>query len=397
TDPFCGDVVYTEALLENPPPGWTYVPYTDALRTGELYEHGRRSALSAATGLGPRGRALFTVAREHALNALRDRGALFREPFRFMEIRGSFDLVHCHTYSVRWTGVPTPVLVSNAVPLRELYEKARGWGARRVAVADAADRLLARALRVDHIEHGLGAVDRVVAFTRTLADWYVDAGVPGERVDVVPCFPAELELIGARRPAPGRVGFVAGEFAAKGGSTVLAAMAEVRRTRSDAHLVVAGGGSPDPRALEAAGATAIGYLPRRQLLAEMLPSCAVFAYPSRFDGLPLTLLEAMAVGLPCAVSEYFALPEIVGAGGRAVPGDDPVELARALLELLDPATNEAVGAAALERFRTTYSPEAVRPKLAESYAAACRDAGSSPRRRVPAGRLPGRRLPSKAP
>jgi len=376
-DPFSGDVVYTEALLEKPPDGVTYVPYVDALRSGELLEHGRRSSAQDAAGLVGHCRAVVTVAREHAVNALRQRDVLFREPFRFMEVRGSFDLVHCHTYSVRWTGRPTPVVVSNALPLRELYARARGWDERKVDRADRADRLLARALGVDHIEYGLGAVQRVVAFTRVLADWYVHNGVAPERVGVAPCFPPGMDRVTERRPVPGRVGFVAGAFVAKGGDTVLAAMPAVRRARPDAHLVIAGGETDlDPRTLAEAAATKVGYLSRPDLLSDFFPQCAVFAYPSRMDGLPLTLLEAMATGLPCAVSDYFALPEVVGTGGRSVPQDNPVALAAALVDLLDPVTNDAVGSAALARYRDTYAPDAVRPLLRQNYKLAQQSGGS---------------------
>ena len=41
-DLFNGDVVHSQALLEQWPPGVTYVRYGDALASGELFEHGRR-------------------------------------------------------------------------------------------------------------------------------------------------------------------------------------------------------------------------------------------------------------------------------------------------------------------------------------------------------------------
>ncbi len=379
-DPFSGDVVYTEALLEHPPPGVTYVTYQEALQSGELREHGRRASI-AGGGAMDRARGMVTVAREHAVNALRERNVLFREPFRFMEVLGDFDLVHCHTYSVRWTGRPTAIVVSNAIPLRELYREARNWDAHRVDRADRADRLLARALRVDHIEYGLGTVDRVVAFSQTLADWYVEHGVAPGRVGVAPCFPSGSLGLAPRRPVPGRIGFVAGAFSVKGGDAVLAAMPMVRRSCPDAHLVIAGGDAPlDPGTLDRAAATVAGYLARPALLSEFLPACEVFAYPSRFDGLPLTLLEAMATGLPCVVSDYFALPEIIGAGGRSVPRDDVDALAEGLVALLDPQTNRRVGAAAGDRYRTTYSPEAVGPRLRENYDLGLRSWSAAPTR-----------------
>lgn len=370
-DPFCGDVIYSEALLERPPPGVTYIPYDKALANGEIREHGRRQSASFSRGIAARGLSLFTWARERSINLLRQHGVLYREPFRLIEILGRFDLVHCHTFSVRWTGLPTPVLVSNALPLRELYSRARGWGSFHVAVADRVDRQLARASGVSHIEYGLGEADRVVAFTQTLADWYMDQGIPAERIGIVPCFPAGLSSLANRSPVPGRIGFVAGDFTAKGGHTVIAAMSRVREVRPDAHVVIAGNGVPvSAAALDAAGANLVGYVPRDDLINEILPSCQIFVYPSHFDGLPLTLLEALATGLPCVVSDYFALPEIVGPGGRVIKEGDSNALAEAVLDLLEPTANDVAARAANDRYESTFNPAIVLPLLRANYEAA---------------------------
>lgn len=386
-DPFTGDVVYSQALLEQPPPGIVYVRYDDALASGELVEHGRRAAIEKAHGTRATAVAWARLIREHAINDVRLTGLLFREPFRTLEIRGDFDLVHCHTYSARWLGEPTPVLVSNAIPLSELYARARGWGSARVRCADDADRALARILGITHIEHGLAHADRFVAFTHKLKAWYVDQGVPPDRIGVVPCFPAEMPDEVTADRVPGRIGFVAGDFRAKGGDTVVRAMALVRAVRPEAHLWVGGGTAPSST-LD--GITWQGYVDRRKLLTEFFPSCEAFAYPSRFDGLPLTLLEAMGSGLPTVVSDYFALPEVVGTGGggRVVPQNDPRALADALLELLDPKANAAASAAIRSRYESTYAPEVVLPNLRTNYelaisaaaprlAAARREAGAN--------------------
>jgi glycosyltransferase involved in cell wall biosynthesis len=369
-DPFNGDVVYSQALLEQSPPGVTYVRYDDALASGELLEHGRRRTLQSGPTNRARAAAISRLVREHAVNEARRHGVLFREPFRLLEVRGEFDLVHCHTYSVQWTGVPTPVLVSNALPLSEVYTVARGWRDGHVRFADEADRLLARMLGVSHIAHGQSNADRVVAFTHALGQWYIERGVPEEIVGVVPCFPAGMPPAGARRSTPGRIGFVAGDFAVKGGDTVFQAMDEIRRHRPDAHLWVAGGPTGYRQTeLEAMGVTWRGYLRREELLASFLPSCQVFAYPTRFDGLPLTLLEALGQGVPAVVSDYFGRALVVadGESGRVVPQGDPAALAEAVLELLVPEVNARASQAALRRYESTYSPTRVLPLLRENY------------------------------
>jgi glycosyltransferase involved in cell wall biosynthesis len=383
-DPFNGDVIYSRALLEQPPPGVTYVRYDEALASGEVREHGRRQSIHETESLGQKVKAVAEVSRNHTVDVLRAAGALFREPFRFLEIVGSFDLVHCHTFSVNWTGRTTPVLVSNAVPLTELYARARRWSPARVRLASTSDRLLAKAFGVAHIEHGLAGADRVVAFTHTLRAWYVSHGVPPDRVGVVPCFPSDMPLFTEGDPVPGRVGFVGGDFVAKGGEIVLDAMSVVRRHRPDAQLWTAGEHpSRSDAELQEAGVYSRGYLDRNELLRTFLPSCQVFAYPSSFDGLPLTLLEALAVGVPSVVSDYFALPEVVGdgGGGRVVAQHDPAALAEAILELLDPEIHHRASAAARARYAATYAPEMVLPLLRANYDMAIEQHGSRPSER----------------
>lgn len=75
----------------------------------------------------------------------------------------------------------------------------------------------------------------------------------------------------------------------------------------------------------------------------------LYCLPSLWEGLPNSLLEAMALGLPVVASSVDGVPEAVasGADGLLVPPDDPAALAAALRSLAgDPARRAALGAAA---------------------------------------------------
>ncbi|MGK2928786.1 MAG: glycosyltransferase [Acidimicrobiales bacterium] len=65
----------------------------------------------------------------------------------------------------------------------------------------------------------------------------------------------------------------------------------------------------------------------------------VFCLSSRFEGLPIALLEAMALGLPATVTEVGGIPHVVrdGQEGLLVPPGDPAALADAISRLTDPA------------------------------------------------------------
>lgn len=84
-----------------------------------------------------------------------------------------------------------------------------------------------------------------------------------------------------------------------------------------------------------------------------LVAADVFTLASRHEGLPISLLEALAAGLPAAVTAVGGVPDVItdGVEGRLVPPQDPDALAGAISELLDPETNAGASAAASRRAR----------------------------------------------
>ena len=78
----------------------------------------------------------------------------------------------------------------------------------------------------------------------------------------------------------------------------------------------------------------------------------VFVLSSRHEGLPISLLEAMAVGRPVVATRAGGIPEVLtdGRDGLVVPSGDPMALADAVLRLLrDAALRERLGLAARRR------------------------------------------------
>lgn len=93
----------------------------------------------------------------------------------------------------------------------------------------------------------------------------------------------------------------------------------------------------------------LGYRPEPL---DLLAAADVFVLASRYEGLPIALLEAMALGIPSVATAVGGIPEVItdGVDGVLVPPGQPAELAHALEQLAaSPERRAALGQAATRR------------------------------------------------
>ena len=164
--------------------------------------------------------------------------------------------------------------------------------------------------------------------------------------------------------------------------TLLEATARAAMQHREVQLVLIGSG-PLERAVRD-DARSLGltdhvvFAGARDDVAELLPAFDVFALSSRNEGLPISLLEAMAAGIACVATSVGGVPEIIDNGneGLLVPAGDAVALAEALSTLLRaPDLRDAIGARAVQTARRFDMADAAR-----RTEAVYRDAlGASPR------------------
>ena len=155
---------------------------------------------------------------------------------------------------------------------------------------------------------------------------------------------------------------------------LLTAFAVVSRAHASARLVIVGEG-PE-RALLEAQRESLGLqqvvllLGSRNDVASLLAAADVFCLPSHSEGLSISLLEAMAGGLPVVATSVGSTPEVVTAEvGVLVPPGQSAPLAAALQSLItDAAHRRMMGAAAADRVRQHYSVEATADTYLQLYA-----------------------------
>jgi glycosyltransferase involved in cell wall biosynthesis len=93
---------------------------------------------------------------------------------------------------------------------------------------------------------------------------------------------------------------------------------------------------------------------------ELLAAADAFVLPSRWEGLPMALLEAMMAGLPVIATRVQGVEEVIenGVQGFLVSLENPEELSKAILQLLnDPEQRHKMGQAASSRILHGYTTD----------------------------------------
>ncbi len=234
----------------------------------------------------------------------------------------------------------------------------------RVTLTGAREGLFTEAFRRLVLATLYRFADRVVPNSQEMARQLVGAlRLPAARVVPLPN-PLDVEAILARARGPGPRGpeglprvVAMGRMTPQKGFDLL--LRAVARLETPCRVAVLGEGSGLGGL--AALAAELGLTDRVEFPGflenpyPVLAAAAVFALPSRYEGFPNALVEAMALGLPCVAARCPTGPEEIitdGVDGLLVPMEDPDALAAAIGRLLaDPALQARLGEAAARRAR----------------------------------------------
>lgn len=194
----------------------------------------------------------------------------------------------------------------------------------------------------------------------------IDLGCPGDKVTTMRVG-IDLTRFEFQPPRPGgkvRIVCVAGFRPKKGLFGLIEAFRRARTERSDLDLTIVGDGplrqEIERRIAEARLGDAVTLTGHVSLpeVADILADSHIYAQPSVTapdgdrEGVPATIMEAMARGLPVVATRHSGIPELVrdGVSGYLVDENDLDDLAERLLALADrPAMWEAMGQAGRER------------------------------------------------
>lgn len=262
------------------------------------------------------------------------------------------DLVHAHGEVAALLSLPTLSLRPSVVTLHGLHLVRRLEGhARRAAAANlrlvvrTADRTICAG--ESERDHALLVVGDALAERLVVIRHGVDLPPPGDRAEA-------RSSLGVDEPTA--VVLFLGSLEAQK-DPLAAARAVIDASRQAPVMLVLAGEGPLRPVLEAFG-DPVRVLGERHDVGRLLAAADIFLLPSRREGIPFALLEAMAAGLPCIVCDEPGCIESVGEAGLVVAGGDLPALSAAVVELAgDRSRGEELGRLARERVERLFRAE----------------------------------------
>jgi glycosyltransferase involved in cell wall biosynthesis len=311
------------------------------------------------------------IAPRSDLLALRRLEALFS--------RRDFDVVHTHTskagavgrLAAHRAGVPRVVHTYHGFPFHEFQSPARR--AAYVAIERRLGRItdvalcVGTAVAAEAVRRELIAPERVCTIGVTVdgpdrLSASLNAGLPEARLRARRALglPADAKVVGT----------VARLTYQKAPGDFLAALQRLGRPGVVGCWI--GGGELAERLARRGRRSPVPVVwagERTDVLA-VLPAFDIFVLPSRYEGLPTVLVEAMISGVPIIATAVNAVPDLVvpGETGVLVPPHRPRLLAAAIRYLLDsPGTAAALATAAQARVADRYSARELQATLMAAY------------------------------
>ncbi|RME08298.1 MAG: glycosyltransferase, partial [Anaerolineae bacterium] len=281
------------------------------------------------------------------------------------------DVVHTHLFKSDFFGRPAARLAGVPVVVSTLHS-ADPWARNPLFgwlygfTARFADRLIAVSdtVRAYHLRYTAARPSRVLT---------IENGVDVARFENVAAEGRALRRTLGIPPDALVLGTIGRLVPDKGQAYFLQAAARLRNRFPQARFLIVGDG-PDDVALRALAerlnlADAVTFTGFRQDIPALLGAMDVLVMPSLREGLPLTLLEALAAGVPVVATDTGGVRALLGEeAGLVVPPADVAALVAACERLLsDEALRERLGARGRSLVQTRYSLRRTADRLAALY------------------------------
>jgi glycosyltransferase involved in cell wall biosynthesis len=222
----------------------------------------------------------------------------------------------------------------------------------------------------------LERMDALVALGDAWADSIREIA-PRANIVVIPNAIKPIDAVEQQRPGDVTITFLGEIGDRKGTFTLIDAWAKIiadSASRVPARLTIAGDGDVDrarSRVVQLGlvdSVTVSDWMPS-SAVKHLLDKTQVLVLPSREEGQPMAILEAMARGICVVASTVGGIPELLDDGcGVLVNPDDADQLATALIDVIgNPLMRATLGANALQRIHDHFDVDVVSRRFDELY------------------------------
>ncbi len=179
----------------------------------------------------------------------------------------------------------------------------------------------------------------------------------------------------------GLVGVIVARIDRLKGHRILVEALKILKERGVGLTVLIAGDGPERADMEkyaeqnGLDGNSVRFLGFRDDVADLLAASDLFLLPSLTEGMPLSVLEAMAQRLPIVATSVGGIPELVrdGVHGLLVPTNDPAALADAVGKLAnDPSMRAAMGESGYNRVKDDFSFAQMARRYEDLYFRFCR-------------------------
>jgi L-malate glycosyltransferase len=247
---------------------------------------------------------------------------IFRLPFRL--IVGRYDIVHCHLFASNWLGKPLARLLG--VPVVVSEDQCNDAFRTDSAVVTCVDRFANR------------FCDQVFAVSRSIRDYLIEREhVPADKIRVIPNGLPEVPPPPPRSFSGKRIGG-AGRLAPQKNFERFLRIAKIlQATDPSFEFKVAGSGRLDAtlrRRAEQLGVR-VEWLGAQSTLDRFFKDIDLFLLTSDFEGLPMTVLEALQAGVPIAAMAVDGIKEeFIDEVTLLSPASTDFEIAQQIVALM---------------------------------------------------------------
>jgi len=273
---------------------------------------------------------------------------------KIYKIQPDFDIIHAHSHLFFTTNVcavlrrlkSTPLIITN----HGLISQTAPMWIQRLFIPTVA-------------KWTYKSADKIICYTIHEKDELVKLGIDPEKIAVIHNgINTDIFVPKYNRVRANKILWIGRYIPGKGVQYLIDAFAIIVQSHPDAHLFMIGDG-PQMEEMQqkiqdlrlSMHITQKTFIPNEDLPA-LYQSSDVFVLPSLSEGVPRTILESMACGIPVVCTDLPQLVDLVDGAGLLVPTRDPEAIASAILKIIkNPDYAAKLGKTGTERIVKYYS------------------------------------------